>query len=69
LIKIFDLNEFGVVFHVDFFKFNNVVDFLVEELHAFVGECVFNFVVKIFFNGDWRMGDLLLDCECGEHLA
>ncbi len=64
-----DLNEFGVVFHVEFLSFNNVVDLLVEELHAFAGENVFNFVVEIFFDGDWGMGDLLLDCECGEHLA
>jgi hypothetical protein len=69
LIKIFDFEEFGVAFHVDFLLFDNVVDFLVEELHAFIGEDAFNFGVDIFFDDDWRMGDLLLDCECGEHLA
>ncbi len=69
LIEIFEFDEFGVVFHVEFLSFDNVVDLLVKEFQAFGGENALDFGVKVFFDDDGRMGHFLLDCERGEHFS
>ncbi len=69
MIEIFEFDEFGVVFHVEFLSFDDVVDLAVEELQAFGGENALDFGVDVFFDDDGRMGHFLLDCECGEHFS